>query len=66
MNQTTLSEVIRTGDLLVRDDTVLFFREQLLLWTGLWDPLDLQAPSSEDSIADHFVKILYSINVPWG
>lgn len=63
MSQTKLSEVIRTGDLLVRDDAVSFLRDQLLLWTGMWDPSDLRAPSSEDSIADHFVKISHSISV---
>ena len=63
MSQTTLSEVIRTGDLLVRDDAVPFLRDRLLLSTGMWDPSDLRAPSSEDSIADHFVKISHSITV---
>ncbi|PVH72530.1 hypothetical protein DL98DRAFT_610543, partial [Cadophora sp. DSE1049] len=63
MSQTTLSEVIRTGDLLVRDDAVSFLRDQILLWTGMWDPSDFRAPSSEDSIADHFVKISHSISV---
>jgi hypothetical protein len=63
MSQTILSEIIRTGDLLVRDNTVSFLRDQLPLWPGMWDPLNLRAPSSEDSIADHFVKISYSISV---
>jgi hypothetical protein len=63
MSQTILSEVILTGDLLVRDNAVSFLRDQLLLWTGMWDPSDLRAPSSEDSIADHFVKISHSISV---
>jgi hypothetical protein len=63
MSQTTLSEVIKTGDLLVRDDAVSFLRDQLLLWTGMWDPSDLRAPSGEDSIADHFVKISHSISI---
>jgi hypothetical protein len=63
MSQTTLSEVIKPGDLLVRDDAVPFLRDQLLLSTGMWDTSDLRIPSSEDSIADHFVKISYSISV---
>jgi hypothetical protein len=63
IGQTTLSEIIKTGDLLVRDDAVSFLRDQLVFWTGMWDPSDLRAPSSEDSIADHFVKISQSIIV---
>jgi hypothetical protein len=63
MSQTILSEIIRTGDLLLRDNAVLFLRDQLPLWPGMWDPLDLRVSSSEDSIADHFVKISRSISV---
>ena len=62
ISQDTLIEVIRTGDLLVRDDAVSFLRDELLLWRGMWDPLDLRALSSDDSITDHFVKISQSIN----
>jgi hypothetical protein len=63
MSQTILSEIIRTGDLLVRDDAVSFLRDQLLLWPEIWDLSDLRAPLSEDSITDYFVKISHSISV---
>ena len=58
-----LIDVLRTGDLLVRDDAVSFLRDQLFLWRGMWDPSDLRVPSSKDSITDHFVKISHSLNV---
>jgi hypothetical protein len=63
IGEDTLIEVLRTGDLLVRDDAISFLRDQLFLWRGMWDPSDLRAPSSKDSIADHFVKISHSLNV---
>lgn len=58
-----LIEVLRTEDLLVRDDAISFLRDQLLLWRGMWDLSDLRVPSSKDSIADHFVKISHNLNV---
>ena len=57
LNPAKLIIVIRTGDRLIRDDTVPFLKEQVPLWKGMWYKADPLIPSSDDSITDHFVQV---------
>jgi len=41
---------------LVRDDAILFLRDELVLQKGMWDLLDQRALSSDDLIANHFFE----------